>query len=287
MKLIRPVFLASSLLVSIAAVNAAEPGYIAKVNGVAIPASALERAVSEAHANGQPDTPAVRRLIAQQLVAEELFWQEAKKLNLQNSKEAAAAVEQGRRRSAIAQYIQRNVKPPVPDEAELQRRYDRIVATLGPREYRISLIQTADEAALREAAKRIVGDTDFATEAQRVSQAPSAQRGGSLNWISFPDPPVAGRTNGTPLPIAQAVLSLKPGGVSAPIALDDKTWALVRVDEARATRVPDYQATRPTLIRGLQAQTAATEGRDLAARLLKGAKIEWSPALEATVGEPQ
>ncbi len=272
-----------SILPATAADTQAKP-YVAKVNGVAISAAALDRAVAEAGAAGQPDTPVLRTLLVQRLVAEELFWQEARKLNLQNNAEAAEAAEQARRRSAIGQYIQRSVKPAAPGETELRQRYDRIVANLGPREYRISLIQTADEAALRESAKRIAGGADFAAEAKRVSQVASAQRGGSLNWLSFTLPPAAGRTNGLPLPIAQAIVSLKPGAISAPIALDDNTWAVIRVDEERPTQIPDYQVTRSTLLQAAQVQAAAADGRGLAERLIGAARIEWNPAYKPDAG---
>jgi len=274
------------LLLAAVSTFAENAPYVARVNGVIVSARALEQAVSVAVAGGQADTPALRKLLAQQLVAEELFWQEAKKQNLHTTPEAAHAAEQARRRHAIAQYIQRNVASySPPDESVLRQRHERVVARLGEKEYRISLIQTRDLDALRDAAQRLANGTDFSAEARRVSQAPSAQGGGALNWISFPEPPVAGRTNGLPLPIAVAVTSMKAGAISSPILLDDKSWALIRLEETRATRVPAYAETRPVLLRGAKVQAAAESGNDLAPRLLKGARIEWSPAFEANAGE--
>ena len=277
--------LAATCLVFGVTAFAADTAYLAKVNGVAIPTSALEQALAEARASGQADTPALRTVLTQRLIADELFWQEAKKLNLQNSPEAAAAAAQARRQQAIGQFIQRSVKPSTPSEAELRQRYERTVANLGPKEYRISLIQTTDEAALRDSAQRLAGGADFAAEARRISKVPSAQHGGALNWLSFPVPLVAGHTNGLPITIAQAIQALKPGAISPPIAVDNN-WALVRLEAERPTQIPDYASTKPLLIQAAQMQAAAVEGRDLALRLIKDAKIESSEGRPAVTAQP-
>ena len=270
----RALFVAA--LVFAGTAQAADTSYLAKVNGVSIPAAALEQALSEARAAGHKDTPELRAMLAQRLIAEELFWQQATKLKLQNTAEASVAADLARRKSAIGQYIQRNVKPGAPDEAELHRQYERTVASLGPREYRISLIQTTNEAALRALAQHLASGADFATEARRVSEVPSAEKGGAIGWLSFPVPLVAGRTNGMPISVAQAILALKPGAVSPPLPVDD-AWALVRLDDERATQAPSFAASRATLIEAAQAQAIAAAGRDLALRLIRGARIEVNP----------
>lgn len=80
--------LAATCLVFGVTAFAADTAYLAKVNGVAIPTSALDQALAVARASGQTDTPALRTLLTQRLIADELFWQEAQKLNLQNSPES-------------------------------------------------------------------------------------------------------------------------------------------------------------------------------------------------------
>lgn len=62
-------------------------------------AAAFERAVIAARAAGQADTPALRKQLAQQLVAEELFWQEARKQKLHTGEEADRAA--GERAAAV------------------------------------------------------------------------------------------------------------------------------------------------------------------------------------------
>lgn len=253
--------------------SADAPAYVAKVNGVAISTGTFSRTLAEARATGQADTPELRRIVTQRLIAEELFWQEAQKLKLDKSPEATAAADQARRQSAIRQYVLRAAKPAEPSEADVKQRYEQIVANLGPREYRISLIQTPDEPALREAAKRVAEGGDFAAEAKRVSKAPSAARGGELDWVSFPVPPAAGHTNGLPVDIAQAIVNLSPGQVSAPIRIEG-SWAVVRLDAQRPTLIPPFEQVSATVRQAARVQAADTAGRTLGQEVLRKAHIE-------------
>ena len=158
------------------------------------------------------------------------------------------------------------------EENELRARYAQIVASLGPREYRLSLIQTADHAALATAQQALLRGEEFAQVARAHSLAPSARRGGELDWVSFRLPAREGHTNGVPIRIARAVAAMKPGEVSAAIDLGD-AWALVRFDAERATVVPRYNEIKPDLQRALAAKALEDATRDLVVTLFKGARI--------------
>ncbi len=247
---------------------------VARVNGSPIPRSALDRAIEQAKAAGRADTPELRRELVERLVADELLWQEARKAGHGRAPEVAAAAEAARRHATVERYLKAAVKVAEPTEADIRRRYDAIVASLGPQEYRLSLIQVPQEAAARAAAEEIAGGADFAAVARRISRAPSAARGGELDWMSFPLPPVQGRTSGLPLPVAEAVTRLDPGGTSPPIALEGG-WALVRLDARRPTLVPPYEQARSWLRQALLAQAAQAASRDFVAGLMERARIEF------------
>lgn len=260
-------------LLVLAGPTLAESTYVAKVNGVAIPPSEFAKALNQARAAGQADTPELRRFIVQRLIVDELFWQEAKKRKLDKSPDADAAATRARRESAIRQYVLAAARPAEPTEADVKQRYEEVVANLGPREYRLSLIQTPDEQDLRDAAKRIADGADFAAEARRISKAPSANRGGELDWVSFPLPATTGHTNGLPLEIAQAVANLAPGQLSAPIQLRD-TWALVRLDAQRPTLVPPFAQVSTAMRQAARIKAAEDAGRALPQAVMRSARIE-------------
>ncbi|MFZ5463541.1 MAG: peptidylprolyl isomerase, partial [Pseudomonadota bacterium] len=263
--------LLAALCLNAAAQSTESP--MARVNGRPIPRSALDRAIEQAKAAGQADTSELRQELVERLVADELLWQEARKAGHGRAPEVAAAAEAARRQAAVERYLKAAVRVAEPTEADIRRRYDAIVASLGPREYRLSLIQAPHEAVVRAAAEEISGGADFAAVARRVSRAPSAARGGELDWLSFPLPPTAGRTNGLPLPVAQAVAKLAMGEVSPPIPLEGGGWALVRLDARRPTLIPPYEQVRATLRQALLAQATAAASRDFVAELMKRARI--------------
>lgn len=253
--------------------SASEKPFVAKVNGVSISPTALEFAITEAKATGTPDTPETRAMLIQGLIAEELLWQEAKKQNLHATPETVTAAEAARRKSAIGQYLRRTVTPEEANEASAKRLYDNLLAGLGPQEYRLSVIQTVDEASIRDTIHRLSIGADFTAEARRVSRAPSAQSGGDIGWISFPLPPEEGKTGSLPLAVAQTIATLKPGEVSQPLPLVGG-WILLRLDATRPTVIPSYAQAAPALRKAATAKGAQAAGRNLGEKLLKNARIE-------------
>jgi parvulin-like peptidyl-prolyl isomerase len=239
------------------------PALAASVNGAPITRATLEQALA-LRAPGATATAATRATVRNQLIAEELLWQKA---NQTGQTEATD------RQSAIMRYIAGNANPRPIDEQDLRAKYAHVVASLGTREYRISLIQTADRDAMRKAQQALQHGDEFARVAARFSHAPSARRGGELDWVSFQQSVHEGRTNGIPLPIARAVAAMKPGQVTAPIELANG-WALVRLDGERATMVPAYETVRAELHRRLAAQALEAATRAFVVTLLKDAQIK-------------
>ncbi|MGN6805086.1 MAG: peptidyl-prolyl cis-trans isomerase, partial [Trinickia sp.] len=147
---VRVVLMVSALAVTGAAVAAKKPasasaqapiaasaplpaGAIARVNGVTIPASDLDAAV---RASRQPDTPALRTSLKNQLIARELFRQAAQKQHYDAHADVQAIVEQTKTTAMMQAYLKDVVKPaPVTDD-EVKSKYDAIVATLGENEYK-------------------------------------------------------------------------------------------------------------------------------------------------------
>jgi parvulin-like peptidyl-prolyl isomerase len=261
-----------TLVLSVAHAGAAEEA-LAQVNGITIARRVFDEALGQALAQGRADTPALRTAIRDRLIAEELFWQEAGKRRLQDAPEVALALDAMRRQATIQAYLRATLEVKEPDEQAVRRRYEQTLAALGPREFKVRLIQTRDETAIREAEAALAGGGDFAALARRISRAPSAIRGGELDWVSFPLPVRAGRTNGMPPPVAEVLARLKPGQLSAPLRVDD-AWVLVRLDAERETYVPSYEQVRPVIAAALKEQARDKAILRLAAELLQKASIE-------------
>lgn len=261
------------------ATQPADDAVVARINGAPITESAVRRAleVQPAVSGTASPTPselaAMRQAATGRLIAEELLWQEARKNKLDRHPMIEANLAAARRQAAIELYVRERLKVTPPSEDAITQRYRQIVDALGPREYRISLIQNPDETQIREGLRELRGGAEFAAVARKVSQAASAARGGELDWISFPLPATEGRTQGLPLAVARSLAEMTPGQISEPIRLAD-TWVLVRLDAARTTLVPAYDQVRDSLRSALLLQETERASRALVAELLSHAKLE-------------
>lgn len=245
---------------------------VATVNGVPISQATFEQALQRALNQGGIDTPELRAAVKSQLIARELFAQEARKRRLDRDPAVVAAVEEARVNAMVARYLNDAIKPKPVTEEDVRAQYERIRATLGPEEYKLRLIVTREKARAEEALAAARLGRSFAVLAQQYSIAPSARRGGELDWVSFKSPAAEGQTNGLPLVVAQAVEKMRQGDVSAVLPFDGQ-WLLVRLDEKRPTLVPTLEQARPALHNMLAARELERATTELVGALVKGAKI--------------
>lgn len=243
----------------------------ATVNGVTITDASITEATRAA---GLPDTPQAREVIKQQLIARELFRQEAgKDKALASRADVQALLREARSQVLTQAWLKDQIQPEPVTDAQVRERYDAIVATLGDKEFKARVIEVGDDTAANGALARIKAGGDFAAVAQAVSLAPSKTSGGALDWISFRVPAQEGHTQNLPLPIAQALSSLPAGTVSpAPIVWNERRY-LIKVEAVRPTQVPPFDTAAPGIRQALRAQALERATLALVTRLLAKAKI--------------
>lgn len=247
-------------------------GSVASVNGVPIPQSTFQQALQRALNQGGADTPQLRAAVKSQLIARELFVQEAKKRNLENDPLVIAAVEEARTNAMVTLYLNQVIKPDQVTDADVRAQYEKIRSTLGPDEYKLRVIVARDKARVEQALAVARLGQPFAALAQQYSIAPSARRGGELDWVSFKSPAREGETSGLPLVVAQSVERMKQGDVSDPLPFNDQ-WLIVRLEEKRPTVVPTFEQARPALRNMLAARALERATSDLVRSLVNSAKI--------------
>jgi peptidyl-prolyl cis-trans isomerase C len=274
--MLRIVLTCFSLIVCIAAspvARAQDAGApVATVNGVPITQSTFQKALRGALGRGAADTPQLRAAVKNQLIARELFAQEAKKRNLESDPRVTEAVEEARTNAMATLYLNQVIKPEPVTDADLHAQYEKIKASLGPSEYKLRIIVTNDKARAEEALAAARSGRPFAQLAQQYSIAPTARRGGELDWVSFKSPVREGETNGLPLVVAQAVERMKPGDVSDILSFN-KEWLVVQLEEKRPTVVMTFEQAKPALQRMLTARAVERATSELARSLASGAKI--------------
>src|SRR5512145_2921837 len=245
---------------------------LATVNGVPIKQSTFEQALKQALAKGNPDSPQLRQALKNQLIARELFVQEAAKQGLDKDPEVLAVMEEAKRSAMVQRYLQGKIKAaPVTDE-QIKAHYEKIKAGAGAKEYKLRVMMLPNAPRAKEMRDQLAKGKDFAELARQWSLAPSASRGGDVGWVSYKTPAKEGETQGLPLPIAQAVEKLQKGKSTEPIEVQGRWW-IVKLDDVRPTKVPSYDEAKAQIQRALNARELERATGELAQELGKSAAI--------------
>lgn len=250
-------------------------GAVAVVNGVSISQSDLDAAVKAAR---QPDTPQTRQAIKQALITRELFRQNAEKAGYDSKPEVKQIVQATKVNAETQLWLKDNLHPEVVTDAQVKARYDEIVASLGKDEYKPRLIVVPDAMTAAAVLSELKAGKAFDVLARQYSVASSKANGGEMPWVSFNTPATEGKTNGLPLPVAQALAKLPVGGVTPePVAVtEDNSTArvIVKLDARRPTKVPAYEQAQGTIRQQLQALSIEKASAQFVGGLVKAAKIE-------------
>lgn len=219
----------------------------ATVNGVAIPSALIERSVGLNVQQGKKDTPELRQLIKEEFVNREILAQQATKLGLDKTPEGQASLAEVKRNFLVDLFLADYDKHHPISDAALKTEYDRQIALIGEQayEYRLSHIVTKSEADARSLIARIKKGESFAKVAKEASIDPSAKDSGALGWL-LPNQIVPA--------VANVVVNLTEGGISAAPIETPGGWQVVRLEEKRQFKAPKFEDVMPQLRAGLLQQ---------------------------------
>ena len=121
---------------------------IAIVNGKAVPSSRVEALKQQVARSGRPINPEVEAQIKEEVIAREVFMQEAQKRGLDASEEYKSQIELARQTILIRELFAEFQKTAAVTDADVQAEYDKFVAANGGKEYRARhiLVETQAQA---------------------------------------------------------------------------------------------------------------------------------------------
>jgi len=235
---------------------------VAIVNGKPVPMARVEMLQQQLAKAGRPVTPEMAGQLKDEVIAREIFLQEASKRGLDASEDYKAQIELARQtiliRELFADWQKNN---PVTD-AEIKAEYDKFAAANGGKEYKARHILVEKE----EDAKKIIADlkkgAKFEDIAKKQSKDPgSGANGGDLDWAS---------PNSYVPEFAGALQKLNKGQTTDVPVKSQFGWHVIRVDDIRTAQLPKLEDVRPQIAQQLQQQKlqAYQEG------LRKSAKVE-------------
>ena len=235
---------------------------LAIVNGKPVPSSRVEALKQQVERSGRPVTPEILTQIKEELIAREIFMQEARKRGLDASEDYKAQIELARQSLLIRElFASFQKKNPVTD-AEIKAEYDKFVAANGGKEYRARhiLVEKEDEA------KALIADlkkgAKFEDLAKKASKDPgSGANGGDLDWA-----PAGNYVK----EFSDALVALSKGKVTDTPVKSQFGFHVIRLDDVRDAQLPKFDDVKPQIAQQLQQAKMAKYQEDLRAK----AKIE-------------
>ena len=202
------------------------------VNGVAIPQSRIDAMNKELTAQGQPDNPERQRAVKEELVNREILTQAALKRGLDKNPDVQAQMDMARQAVLVRALFESEIKQNPISDADLQKQYEQFKSSMGTNEYKVSHILVDKEDDAKSIIDQLNKGGDFAKLAKEKSKDPgSKDNGGDLDW---------GPSARYVKPFADAVQSQPKGKVSAAPVKTDFGYHVIRVDDVRPLKVPEF-----------------------------------------------
>ena len=216
---------------------------LAVVNGKPVPLSRVEALKQQVERSGRPVTPEILAQIKEELIAREIFMQEARKRGLDASEDYKAQIELARQSLLIRElFANFQKKNPVTD-AEVKAEYDKFVAANGGKEYRARHILVDKE----EEAKSLIADlkkgAKFEDLAKKASKDPgSGANGGDLDWAT---------ASSYVAEFSNAMVKLEKGQLTETPVKSQFGFHIIRVDDVREAQLPKLDEVKPQITQQL------------------------------------
>ena len=235
---------------------------IAIVNGKPVPKSRADALAAQVTKSGRPITPELTNQIKDEVIAREIFMQEAAKRGLEGNDDYKTQMELARQTILIrALFADFQDKNPVTD-ADAKAEYDKYVAANAGKEYRARHILVAKE----EEAKAIIANlkkgAKFEDLAKKQSKDPgSGANGGDLDW--------ANAKSYVP-EFSEAMIKLTKGQTTQTAVKSQFGFHVIRLDDVRDAQLPKFDDVKAQIQQQMQQERLSKFQDDLRTK----AKVE-------------
>ena len=222
---------------------------VAIVNGKAVPKTRLDVLAQQVAKSGKPITPEMQAQLREEVIAREVFMQEAEKQGLATTDDFKAQMELARQtimiRALFADYQKKN---PVTD-ADLKAEYDKFAKANGGKEYKARHILVETEAEAKTIIASLKKGGKFEEIAKKQSKdAGSGANGGDLDW--------ANPASYVP-EFSEALLKLNKGQLTDAAVKSQFGYHVIRVDDIRNAQLPDFEQLKPQIAQQMEQQKLA------------------------------
>ncbi len=235
---------------------------VAIVNGKPVPTARVEALAQQLAKAGRPVSPEMMGQLKEEVIARELFMQEAQRQGLDANDDFKAQMELSRQAILIRELFgtfQKN--NPVTDD-EIKAEYDKFVAANSGKEYRARHILVEKEEQAKAIIASIKKGAKFEDIAKKQSKDPgSGANGGDLDWAS---------PGNYVKEFSDAMVKLTKGKLLDTPVKSQFGYHVVRLDDVRDVKFPSVEEVKPQIAQQLGQQKLMKFQEDLRAK----AKIE-------------
>ena len=227
------------------------------VNGKTTPKSRIETLVSGQMAQGQPDTPELRKAVKEELVRREVLVQAATAKGIDKKSDVQTQIDMARQQVIIGAYLQDYVKNNPPSDVQIRQEYEAIKARVGDKEYKTRhiLVQKEDEA--KAIIAKLNKGEKFEDLAKQSLDPGSKERGGDLGW-SNPATYVK--------PFADALVTLQKGTYTKEPVKTDFGYHVIMLEDSRELKLPTFEEAKPQIAQRMAQQIVEKHVNDLRAK---------------------
>lgn len=219
---------------------------VAIVNGKAVPKARLDSLTQQVAKSGRPVTPEMQTQLREEVIAREVFMQEAEKEGLATTEDFKAQMELARQtimiRALFADYQKKN---PVTD-ADMKAEYDKFANANGGKEFKARHILVETEAEAKAILASLKKGGKFEDIAKKQSKDPgSGAKGGDLDW--------ANPSSYVP-EFSEALLKLNKGQLAEAPVKSQFGYHIIRVDDVRTAQLPQFEQLKPQIAQQMEQQ---------------------------------
>ena len=256
---------------------------VATVNGAPIYSGVVDMMVKERTAQGQPDSPELRKMIIENLAMQQMVAAEGAKKGLDKTPEVSRQMDMLRQSLLANAFVQDYIKNnPVTDEM-VKAEYDKMNAKAGGDEFKARHILVKTEAEAKDIIAKLKKDMkQFGAIAKDKSQDPGSKvNGGDLGWFN---------PAGMVPEFGAAVKAQKKGEVSEAPVKSQFGYHVIVVDDSRPITPPPLEQIKDQLKQQVQREKLKAYFDDMKAKakidIVGEAKPAGAPpAPSALIGE--
>ena len=235
---------------------------VAIVNGKAVPKARVDALAAQVARAGRPVTPEMQGQLRDEIIAREVFMQEAQLRGLDATEDYRAQIELARQSILIRElFADFQTKNPVTD-ADIMAEYDKFAASNSGKEFKARHILVEKEADAKAIIAQLKKGGKFEEIAKKSSKDPgSGANGGDLDWAAA----------GSYVPeFSEALAKLEKGKMTETPVKTQFGYHIIRLDDTREAQLPKFEEVKPQIAQQLTQQKLAKYQEDLRAK----AKVE-------------